>query len=224
MRRDRRLHDCLDGSCEREQLTMSERRQLARIEAGVRSVASAFRAVTVPDLSPAVLQRIATIDAAPTAVRRVLDAAQRAAACLVTPRPLVIDVRPAYAGAFALAFCIAATLPLLVSGSDSASPLAANEGVAPARIYVQFELRAEGASRVTLAGTFSGWQPKYEMREAANGVWRITLPLEPGVHDYAFVADDGQWLTDPYALQVDDGFGSRNNRIALATPMRTRQL
>ena len=49
-------------------------------------------------------------------------------------------------------------------------------------------------------------------------MWSITVPLTQGVHDYAFVVDGQQWVADPYAPQIGDGFGGTNNRLALLPP------
>ncbi len=51
-------------------------------------------------------------------------------------------------------------------------------------------------------------------------MWSVTVPLEPGVHDYAFVVDGEQWRPDPLAPSVDDGFGGTNSRLALLPPDR----
>ena len=54
---------------------------------------------------------------------------------------------------------------------------------------------------------------------APDGVDRtITVPLTQGVHDYAFVVDGQQWVPDPYAPQINDGFGGTNSRLALLPP------
>jgi hypothetical protein len=68
---------------------------------------------------------------------------------------------------------------------------------------------------VRLAGTFTNWEPRFELREAAPGVWTAMLPVPLGVHDYAFLVDGRLWYADPYAPQVSDGFGGRNSRLAL---------
>jgi len=44
------------------------------------------------------------------------------------------------------------------------------------------------------------------------------VPLEPGVHDYAFVLDGERWVVDPDAPQVDDDFGGANNRLPIISP------
>ena len=56
----------------------------------------------------------------------------------------------------------------------------------------------------------------------APGVWTITVPLTQGVHDYAFVVDGRQWIPDPYAPRVDDGFGGTNSRLTLLLPETSR--
>jgi 1,4-alpha-glucan branching enzyme len=89
-------------------------------------------------------------------------------------------------------------------------------------LFVQFRLQAPDASSVRLAGSFTDWQPRYELHETAPGIWTVTLPLSLGVHDYGFIVDGRQWVPDPYAQQVDDGFGGTNSRIALLPPETPR--
>ena len=102
--------------------------------------------------------------------------------------------------------------------------MAAAAAISPAplpgtqRLYVQFRLEAPEASTVRLAGSFNGWKPTYELREAAPGVWTALVPLDPGVYDYTFVVDGKQWVPDPYAPQVDDSFGGTNSRLFLPAP------
>jgi 1,4-alpha-glucan branching enzyme len=90
------------------------------------------------------------------------------------------------------------------------------------KLLVQFRLQAADASNVRLAGSFTQWQPQYELHQTAPGIWTITLPLSFGVHDYAFVVDGQRWVADPYAQAVDDGFGGTNSRIAILPPDQSR--
>jgi hypothetical protein len=92
------------------------------------------------------------------------------------------------------------------------------DGPAPHTILVQFRLEAPGARAVRLAGDFTDWQPEHTMHEQAPGVWSVTVPLTPGVHDYVFVVDEVDWRTDPHAPQVADGFGGLNSRLAVLGP------
>jgi 1,4-alpha-glucan branching enzyme len=89
---------------------------------------------------------------------------------------------------------------------------------APQQVLVQFRLDAPQASRVALAGNFTDWQPTYELTRTAGGVWTITIPLQQGVHRYAFVVDGGTWQPDPLAPSVADGFGGQNSQIAVLSP------
>ena len=126
---------------------------------------------------------------------------------LWTPRLVTFAFRPVYA-----VFAAAAVLLLtaVFSNQWSDRPLGGSE-----RVYVQFRLQSSDAADVRLAGSFTHWQPQYELHETAPGLWTVTLPLAPGVHDYAFIIDGQRWVTDPYAAAVQDGFGGSNSRITL---------
>jgi hypothetical protein len=93
-----------------------------------------------------------------------------------------------------------------------------DRGPADPQVFVQFRLDA-AASRVQLAGSFTNWEPRYDLRQSAPGIWTITVPLTQGVHDYAFVVDGQRWIPDPYAPQIGDGFGGTNSRLALMSPV-----
>jgi 1,4-alpha-glucan branching enzyme len=82
-------------------------------------------------------------------------------------------------------------------------------------VFVQFRLDAPGASHVQLAGSFTDWGHPLDLHEVSPGMWKTTLLLEPGVHDYSFIVDGDRWVPDPYAPTVDDGFGGANSRLSL---------
>ncbi len=54
---------------------------------------------------------------------------------------------------------------------------------------------ANGVKKVCLAGDFNDWEP-VTMRKQKNGSYAVTVPIEPGSHQYKFKLDD-QWLLDP---------------------------
>lgn len=130
---------------------------------------------------------------------------------LIAPR--TVRIRPAFA-----VLAAAAVIALLVVTQPRAT-LGPDAGVASGQVLVRFELPAPAASRVTLAGTFNEWSPE-EVDLTLNpvtGVWSVTLPMQPGEHQYLFVIDGEQWLPDPAAhAQVDDGFGQRNSLLVVA--------
>jgi hypothetical protein len=76
---------------------------------------------------------------------------------------------------------------------------------------VHLRVRADGASRVAVAGDFNGWSPEATpLRPAGDGWWETRVELQAGVYEYVYVID-GKWTTPPEAiLTVDDGFGGRN--------------
>lgn len=93
--------------------------------------------------------------------------------------------------------------------------------LAPQRdsIYVRFELFAPRASRVALAGTFNRWDPAATplVRAGSDGMWTVTLALPAGQHQYGFIVNGHDWVTDPVAPAVDDGFGRRNSVVSVNT-------
>ena len=80
-----------------------------------------------------------------------------------------------------------------------------------------FRLEAPDADRVEVAGSFTDWRPELQLEDAdGDGVWTGSAPLEAGVHQYMFVVDGEQWVTDPNADRyVADGFGNRNAVVAV---------
>jgi hypothetical protein len=163
-----------------------------------------------PDLTAAVMSGIADLE--PEEAPRGRGTVARLVGLLWTPRDF--SIRPAFALGAAAAVVALLAIPYLGSDSPGGTP------AAPARepqVFVQFRLEAM-ASRVQLAGSFTNWEPRYELRQSAPGVWSITVPVTHGVHDYAFIVDGKQWVADPYAPQIGDGFGGTNNRLALLPP------
>jgi hypothetical protein len=62
---------------------------------------------------------------------------------------------------------------------------------------VEFRVRAPGASRVAVAGSFNGWDPfMTPLEEIDSGLFSRTLRLPPGEHLYYF-AIDGVRVADP---------------------------
>ena len=74
-----------------------------------------------------------------------------------------------------------------------------------------FSFKAPGAASVSLVGDFTHWQKNpIHLQKQPDGVWRVTVPLEPGEHHYRFLVD-GEWRDDPdCALRVSNPFGGQN--------------
>lgn len=164
-----------------------------------------------PDVTAAVMSQIGSLEPLPAPAE--LGLFGRLTALLWSPREIAI--RPVYAFGAAVAVVMLAWLPW--SSERPAPAVLTVTEPAQAQVFVQFRLDA-AASRVQLAGSFTNWEPRYELRQSGPGVWTITVPLTEGVHDYAFVVDGGRWVPDPHAAQIGDGFGGTNSRIALLSP------
>ena len=85
---------------------------------------------------------------------------------------------------------------------------------------MEFSLEAPGATTVAVAGDFSGWESDFVLDDAdGDGIWTGRIPITPGVHQYMFVIDGTDWVTDPEAQRYsDDGFGNRNAVLAVTPP------
>lgn len=118
-----------------------------------------------------------------------------------------------------LGFATAMVMLLLVQwwwltpGRGPLEPVAA-EGAE----IVQFVFVAPDASDVTLVGDFNDWSKSATPMHTipGNGVWTVTVPLEPGRYRYAFVVDGSTWVRDPTAPPaVEDDFGQPNSVVTV---------
>jgi hypothetical protein len=204
-----RIHAYLDGEIPLDALSPEEREHALRVRAALARAVERVAAAPAPDLAGRVMAALPARERAPSPA----PWWRRALGWLWTPRRVSFALRPAY-GLAGVATAMLA-LSALHAPRGSVAEAAPEQVAAAPSVYVQFRLEAVGAHQVALAGTFTGWQPRYVMQETAPGVWTALVPLAPGVHDYAFVIDGDQWVADPAAPQVDDDFGGKNSRISL---------
>lgn len=82
---------------------------------------------------------------------------------------------------------------------------------------VVFEYEDKEAKKVVLTGDFNNWDINSDqMFDLGDGLWSITMYLEPGRFEYKFVVDDTKWVPDPKAKeQVDDGYGGQRSVIVV---------
>jgi hypothetical protein len=201
---DKNIHRYLDGELRREELTPSQLQELTKYEDLIRETREAHLSIEVPDLTARVMARIPQDLANPSPPRGL----RAVASWIWSPRAVVF--RPAYG-----ILASAALFLLLIGLGRDPLPI---EPSAPAKVFVQFRLDAPRASKVELAGSFTEWQPAYALEEVVPGVWSVLIPLDPGVHNYMFIVDDREWITDSSAPVVTDGFGGVNNRLSVLLP------
>ncbi|HEY9054680.1 MAG TPA: isoamylase early set domain-containing protein, partial [Rectinemataceae bacterium] len=86
-------------------------------------------------------------------------------------------------------------------------------------VTVRFSIEAPQASKVALAGDFTGWSDEeYELRRVGKtGTWEIRIPLERGkAYVYNFVIDGSTWVPDPAVpAKIADGFGGSGSLLRL---------
>jgi hypothetical protein len=203
-----KLCSYLDGEHQNTPLTSEELLEAAACQDLFRQTREAYRSISVPDVSARVMARLNDPRRAGFA-RRIFE---------WLCRPRVIRFRPVYALA-----CAAVILVGIFSMPRKLTLPAIDTNPAK-QVFVQFRLDAPNATQVRLAGTFTGWRPSYSLQEVNPGVWSVLVPLEPGVHEYAFVVDAAKWTPDPTAPAVDDGFGGLNSRLLVLLPSGNSRL
>jgi hypothetical protein len=224
---DERINAALDGDLPLTELTAAERAEVERIRAAAAGLRASLPAAR-PDLSRMVLSRIRELGleyprpAAGAPATPVRSPRRARLGMLWRPRQVSFGFRPAWGLAAALLAAVLAfpfgSMSRGGSAPDSTGGTALADATPPAEappVFVQFRLEAHGASDVVLAGSFTDWRPEHELVEIRPGVWTVLVALAPGVHDYAFLVDGEQWVADPAAPAIDDGFGGVNSRLAL---------
>jgi hypothetical protein len=172
----------------------------------------------VPGPAPAWLEGSVMSAVRESAARRP-SALRRAGAWLLRPS---LSLSPLTAGLAAAALAALLLVPWRDEPAEAPAAVVAARpaGAAEPVVYVQFVLEAPAARSVAVAGDFNEWDARHVLEDPdADGVWTGRVPLRPGVHQYMFVVDGTEWITDPGAERwTDDGFGNRNAVLAVAPP------
>ena len=198
---DPRIHQALDGELASEAVPAELRRAVARLAAAGDLLATPVPAASLESRVMAAIRRPAP------------SHAQRLMRWLVTPRAIILRVRPAWSLAFA---ALVAALTLFTAG-DEGPELAEHEGIA------QFVGRFPEAQSVHVVGTFNDWRPgsiKLEDQDH-DGVWRASVVLPAGTYEYMFVVDGERWVPDHLAERlVADNFGRENSIVIVLAARR----
>jgi hypothetical protein len=225
---DDRIHAWLDGELPFESLSEDERVEARALEARILAASSRLAEAPAPDLTARVMAALP--DSVPgrqpsVPAPAVVPLGSRFRSWLqslvpaggLAPRPALALAALALMVGFGLGTLMPRATPAASFGPTAGADTPGADAAAP-QIFVRFELEASGATDVRLAGSFSGWEARHEMTPVGPGLWTVTLPLEPGVHDYVFLVDGEHHVVDPYAPRVADGFGGYSSRLALLTP------
>ena len=74
-----------------------------------------------------------------------------------------------------------------------------------------FQLIDPDATDVLLVGDFTDWEASpINLKQQKDGIWKTTVELEPGQHEYRFLVD-GEWRDDSRCtLRKANPFGGEN--------------
>ena len=186
-----RLHQALDGEVDGASLPPEQQRDLQRL---LRAVALLAQAPPVESVAQRVMAAVRQPRPSP---------ARRWVRWLTERQAVTFAVRPIWSLALAVVLAVVAVFP-----TEGPGPvLSAEEGI------VQFVGRFPSARSVDVVGSFTDWRPGVvRLRDDDHdGVWDGSVVLPVGHHEYMFVVDGEQWVTDPLAGRyVADGFGRQN--------------
>ena len=195
---DPQLQRVLDGELPSDDLTPLQREQSAALQRAARLLAEA----PVGSVAARVMAEVH---------RPPLRLGQRVAQWLTERHAVTIAVRPIWSLALAVALAAIAVIPARGPGPM----LGEQEGIA------QFVGRFPDARSVEVVGSFTDWRPGAVVLrdDDHDGIWRATVVLPVGEHEYMFVVDGERWVADPLAGRyVDDGFG-RQNALLFVRPL-----
>jgi len=82
---------------------------------------------------------------------------------------------------------------------------------------VAFEYKDDKATSVSVVGDFNDWNKDKNPLKLENGVWKGSLSLKPGRHEFKFVVNNTDWITDPKGSETaPDKYGGRSSIITVA--------
>ncbi len=115
------------------------------------------------------------------------------------PRPLVIVAAAMVAAVLVLSFALVIQL-------------------GPTDTSHRFVVYLPDASRVDIAGSFTGWEKVPLRQQGGSGYWEITLDIPLGEHRFTYVLEDDTRFVDPTVpTREHDDFGGENSILLAGT-------
>ena len=83
-----------------------------------------------------------------------------------------------------------------------------------------FRVYEQGASRVEIRGTFTGWHANpVALESMGDGWWETEIGVTPGDHEFQYLVDSSRWTTDYAASGVRlTRFGSWASLLHVPAP------
>jgi hypothetical protein len=129
----------------------------------------------------------------------------------------VTPLKAASVGASATALMLVA-LVFLSRAPEKGKVASIIQGIDTGSAGVMFSLDMPGASTVEVIGSFNRWSPEgFQMQwDERHELWILSVQLDRGRHEYAFLVDGRIIVSDPKALMnQEDGFGNRNSILII---------
>ncbi len=80
-----------------------------------------------------------------------------------------------------------------------------------------FTLSHDKAEKVSVVGTFNDWNKDTTQMTREGNTWKVTVNLKPGRHEYKFVVNNTDWISDPACKEmVADKYGSKSSVVEIA--------
>ena len=73
------------------------------------------------------------------------------------------------------------------------------------------------AKSVSLVGDFNAWGPDATPLTANGNSWTVSVPLQRGRYEYAFIVDGKRWVADPFAPASSDEFDTRSSIVTVGS-------
>jgi 1,4-alpha-glucan branching enzyme len=87
----------------------------------------------------------------------------------------------------------------------------------PKKKRTQFVLEAPEATHVAVTGSFCDWQEGHPLKKDKKGVWKTSIWLLPGRHEYRYLVD-GRWHADPASQErVPNPYGEENDVVVVTS-------
>lgn len=99
------------------------------------------------------------------------------------------------------------------AGTGEKKPEGAPAAAAPAaEVKVEFSYTDPKATAVSVVGDFNDWNKDKNPLKLEDGTWKGSMTLKPGRHEYKFVVNNTDWITDPKSSEtVADKYGGRSS-------------
>lgn len=78
----------------------------------------------------------------------------------------------------------------------------------------EFTYENADATKVSIVGNFNNWNKDANPLTKENGIWKTSLNLKPGKHEYQFVVNDTDWIIDPkQGISVKNKYEGMNSVV-----------